>query len=86
MNYIATITSKRQLTIPVAVFENLNFKTGQKVVVSVENNALKIVSAQKLIDQLAGSIKVRPELRGIPFEKALETAKRRYFAKKYGLR
>lgn len=86
MNYIATITSKRQLTIPAAVFGRLNLQTGQKVIVSVEKEVLKIVSAQNLVDQLAGSIKIPPKLRGVPFEEALEVAKRRYFAQKYGLR
>lgn len=86
MNYIATITSKRQLTIPAAVFGRLNLQTGQKVVISVESDTLKVTSAQKLVDQLAGSVKIPPRLRGVPFKDALEIAKRRYFAKKYGLR
>ena len=33
MNYIATITSKRQLTIPAALFKEANLKSNQKVLV-----------------------------------------------------
>ena len=73
MNHLATITSKRQFTIPAAIFKELNLQIGQKVIVSSENNELKIISAQKLVDQLAGSVKIPPKLRGVPFEKELET-------------
>lgn len=42
MNYLATITSKRQLTIPAELYQQLDFKKGQKVLVYKVNKGMKI--------------------------------------------
>lgn len=83
---LATITSKRQFTIPVAAFEDLNFRVGQKVVVTSDNGALKITPAEKLVNDLAGSIRVPKKFKNKNIDEIIEIAKARYFAKKYGVR
>lgn len=85
MNYLATITSKRQFTIPVAIFEELNLQVGQKVIVSEEDGSIKITSALALLDKLAGSVKVPKKYKGMDIDEMIEKAKREYFRKKYGV-
>lgn len=86
MNYLATITSKRQFTIPAAIFKELNFQEGEKVIVSEEDGSMKITSALALLDKLGGCVKVPKKYRGVPIDKMIEMAKREYFKKKYGVR
>ncbi len=86
MNYLATITSKRQLTIPAELFRKLDLKENQKVVISEEDGSIKITSAMALLDKLAGSVKVPKKYKGIPIDKMIEIAKEDYFKKKYGVR
>lgn len=79
---IATITGKRQLTIPASIFRHVGFKKGQKVLVSVENEHVKVESVLNLVEKLAGSIKVPKEFKGSTTEKIIEKAKKKYFANK----
>ncbi len=81
MVQIATITDKRQFTIPASLFKKLNLKEGQKVLVSEENGALKIESALKLIERLAGSISVPARFKGLTPDEMVEKAKKEYFSK-----
>ena len=85
MNYLATITSKRQFTIPVAIFEELNLQVGQKVIVSEEDGSIKITSALALLDKLAGSVKIPKKYQGMDIDEIIEKAKKEYFRKKYGV-
>lgn len=85
MTGLATITSKRQFTIPAAAFLALNLRVGQKVVVSSGDGVLKITPAEKLVNELAGSIKVPLKLRGVPFDVALKKALKKHYSKKYGI-
>ena len=82
MQQTATITSKRQLTIPVEIFRRLGFKKGHKVIVSLENKTIKITSASDLVEKLAGSIKVPNEFKGLPVEQIVKRAKTGYFRNK----
>lgn len=82
MQQTATITSKRQLTIPVAIFNRLGLKQGHKVIVSLEDEVIKIISASSLIKKLAGSVKVPKEFRGMPVERIVREAKTTYFKNK----
>ena len=82
MNYLATITSKRQLTIPVELYNELAYKEGQKVVISKTDEGFKIESALALVDRLAGSVKVPKEYKNLPVEKIITKAKKEYFKNK----
>lgn len=83
MTYSATITSKRQLTIPIEAYKKLNLNKGEKVIVSVESNAIKIESEMSLIDRLAGSVVIPKNLRKTPIEEAIKQGKMNYFTEKY---
>lgn len=79
MKQLATITSKRQLTIPVAIFEELRLKEGERVVVGQEKRKITIQSLKDLVEQLAGSVAVPEKFKGLPIEKIIEQAKKEYF-------
>lgn len=82
MQQTASITSKRQLTIPVEIFNQMGLKQGHKVIISVEDKAIKIISASDLIEKLAGSVKVPKEFKSIPVEQIVQKTKRAYFKNK----
>lgn len=79
MNYIATITSKRQLTIPVDIFQALSLREGEKVLVVQEQNAIKISPIMQLLDHLAGSVKIPKEYKGLTAEEIINKAKKEHF-------
>ena len=83
MNQMATITSKNQLTLPVELFRKVGFRIGEKVIVSEENGSLKIISAEKLVEELAGSIPMPKEWEGKDIDQIVEEARDEYFKKKY---
>ena len=82
MNYLATITSKRQLTIPSKIFKKAGFSDGDKVVISEEKGSLKIVPTQKLLNELEGSIPVPKKFQNKGIDEIIELAKKDYFSKK----
>lgn len=79
MNAIATITSKKQLTLPSKIFEKAGLKEGEKVIVSEENGRLIITPAEKLVEELAGSVSIPKHLRGKNLDQVIEQAKEAYF-------
>lgn len=79
MPSIATITSKRQLTIPVELFKKLNFSKGDKVIVKEKQGSLTITKAQKAVDELYGSISIPEEKRGADVDQAIAQAKLKRF-------
>ena len=79
MAELATITSKRQLTIPVSMFRKLNLKKGQKVIITQDKGFLKIQPGFSLIEELAGSVKIPAKFKGLPLEKIIDKAKKEYF-------
>lgn len=83
MTQLATITSKKQLTLPAAVFKKAGFKIGQKVIVSEEDGHLLITPAEKLVEELAGSVRIPTKLKVQDIDKAVELSKEKYFKDKY---
>jgi len=81
MQQTATITSKRQLTIPSEIFRRLGLKKGHKVIVSVEGSGLKITPALDLIEKLAGSVETPGNYKNISFNNIIKKAKKDYFAR-----
>jgi AbrB family looped-hinge helix DNA binding protein len=86
MTYAATITSKRQLTIPVKLFKSLGLKEGEKVILSENGGGFEARSALALVERLSGSLKVSKKLAKVDVDEAIEIAKARYFNQKYGKR
>lgn len=83
MNQLATITSKQQVTLPVALFRKAGFKIGQKVIVSEENGRLILTPAEKLVEELAGSVPVPKKWKSKDIDQIIEQAKDEYFQEKY---
>lgn len=79
MSTVATITSKKQLTLPSEIFKKVGLRVGEKVVVSEENGRLIITPAERLVEEIAGSVAVPANLRGKDINEVIEQAKRRYF-------
>jgi AbrB family looped-hinge helix DNA binding protein len=64
--FYATITSKLQLTIPIAVAHRLGLKPGDKVLLSVSEEAPETVvltPIKRVIENLAGSLATKRSLR-----------------------
>lgn len=83
MNYIATITSKRQLTIPVALFKKAKFAKGDRVLFEEENGKILLRSATALVEELSGSVKIPKRFYGLDADELIKKAKEEYFNKKY---
>ena len=84
MTYIATITSRGQLTIPSDLFRKTSLKRGSKVIFSVDGDQVKLQPALDLIDNLVGSVTLQPRFRGKNLERVIKEAKTGHF-KKIGL-
>ncbi len=82
MAHLATITSKRQLTIPSALFSKAKFSKGDKVIIEESNGDIRITSSANLVEKLAGSVSVQKHLRGVDLNKAVKIAKKSYFKRK----
>lgn len=84
MNCIATITSKRQFTIPAALFRDANLKTNQRVLVRLisADGVLRIEPMKRIVDQLAGSVRIPSQYKGMDIDKMIEKAKLKYFSEK----
>ncbi|MEK9143328.1 MAG: AbrB/MazE/SpoVT family DNA-binding domain-containing protein [Patescibacteria group bacterium] len=82
MYQTATITSKRQLTIPAEMYRKMNFEKRQKVILSLEVDAIRIESAVDLVDRLAGSLSVPPSYRGKNVDAMIIEAKRVHLQKR----
>jgi len=80
----ATITSKRQLTIPIAIFKKLGLKENQKVLIRENKGILEIESAMAAVERLAGSVKIPKRLQGVDLDQVIEEAIDIHIAEKYG--
>ena len=83
MNGLATITSKRQLTIPAEIYRRMSLSEGKKVTITIEDTALRIEPVEAMIHRLAGSITVPRTYKNMTPDKMISAAKRDYFAKKF---
>lgn len=86
MSQIATITSKKQLTLPVSLFSKAGFRIGQKLIVSEDNGRLILTPAKKLVEELAGSVPMPKKWKGKNIDQIIEQAKDEYFKEKYNLK
>ena len=77
----ATITSKNQLTLPVDIVRKIGLKMGQKVIVSEEKGKVILTPAGKLVEELAGSLKMPKKWQFKSMEEIIEISKKEYFKK-----
>ncbi|MBI2596602.1 AbrB/MazE/SpoVT family DNA-binding domain-containing protein [Candidatus Daviesbacteria bacterium] len=86
MVQIATITGKKQLTIPAKIFERARLKIGQRVMVSEENGSLKITPAERVVEELAGSVALPKRWYGNSIKEVVRKAKEEHFLRKYHIK
>lgn len=79
MQYTATVTSKRQLTLPSEVYRLLGLEKGSKVIITMEDRMAKIEPSLALIDKLAGSLTPPPAYQGLSIDQMIVKAKKEYF-------
>lgn len=82
MYQTATITSKRQLTIPVEMYRKMNLEKRQKVILSLEADTIRLEPAVDLVERLAGSLSVPVAYRGKDLDIMIEEAKHTYIQKR----
>ena len=82
MTFIATITGKRQLTIPADLFNYLSLKNGQKVVISENNGSIIIFPTQNLVNRLAASVSIPDKYKSLSPDQIIQAAKNEYFHQK----
>ena len=83
MNYLGTITSKRQLTIPAELFKKTKLSKGDKVLIEEKDGKIILKPATTLVEELAGSLKVPKRFRGLTEDEMIAKAKKEYFKEKY---
>jgi AbrB family looped-hinge helix DNA binding protein len=81
MTKTATITSKRQITIPAALFKEVGLAERQKVLISEEEGKLVITPIVNLIERLSGSLQVPSRWKGKDIDTIIEESKAEYFSK-----
>lgn len=84
MTYLATITSKRQFTIPSQLFKDIGLSEGDKVLVEESNGELIVKPVMDLIDKLAGSVSIPKFLKDkdLDLDEIIKTSKVEYFKNK----
>lgn len=81
MLQVSTITSKRQLTIPAAIFRRAKLKEGQKVLITQKHGRIQIEPAMTIVERLAGSVEVPARFQDLPVNDLVQTARKEHFTK-----
>lgn len=76
-----SVTSKRQITIPAAIYSKLRLEKGQRLIVFTEKDRIVMEPAEFLIEKLAGSVSVPKRFKGKTLEQVIQEAKQEYFSK-----
>jgi AbrB family looped-hinge helix DNA binding protein len=76
------ITSKRQITIPVKIFNQLDLNKGDRLIVEVDSNRIIFQKAQQLLDELAGSLGIPQRYKNKSLDFIIREAKKEYFIAK----
>lgn len=83
MNYFATISTKRQFTIPVKLFKAAKLQEGQKVVVSYQKGELTVRPAGDIIKKLYGSVRIPKRFQSLTTDEMIKKAKQEHFKKRH---
>ncbi len=81
MSQVATITSKRQLTIPASIFKKVKLNQKQKVLIVEKDGKIIITPFLDQIEKLAGSLQIPKKWKGKSIDEIIEKSKQEYFAK-----
>ena len=85
MVQVATITAKRQLTIPSVIFKKARLRERQKVLVEEKGGVIQIQPSVNRVLELSGSVKLPKRFHGKNAKEIIEIARSEYFLKKYKL-
>jgi len=80
MPSIATITSKRQLTIPASIFLKAKLAKIKRVLVEERGGVILIRPLTAQIEKMAGSLKLPKKFQGLSSEQIIKIAKKEYFS------
>lgn len=73
--YVATVTSKGQLTLPVAVRRSLGIDPGDRVTFVIdEENGARLRRVEHTVKSVRGSIPTPPGLESVDFDDLIEEA------------
>jgi len=81
MTYIATITSKRQITIPAALFSKLALESGTKILITEDQGKIVMSPSESAVRELAGIIKFHRRVSDSQLEKIIEKSKEKRYKK-----
>lgn len=86
MMHLATVSSKNQITLPVAMLGMMGVKSGDKLFLRMDSRKRFVAQKSKgddIVDQLAGSLNkfVKPELRNVSWEEVMRVTKIKMSAK-----
>ena len=84
MIYTATITSKRQITLPAQLFSHLGLEKGQKLTIVRRGDELVMKPAVTTIYKLMGSAKRPAKYKEMDIDEMIEKSKIDYFKNKKG--
>ena len=82
MNQSATVTSKMQFTIPIAIARRVGIGSGDRVAVSEENGRIILTPMKQLIEELAGSLAMPEKWKGKNTDEIISQTKQEYFRNK----
>lgn len=78
--YSATVTSKRQITIPAKLFRELGLKVGDVLnITKTDDDKLQLQNQIDLINNLAGSVQVPEKYKGLSIEELKQKTIQDYF-------
>lgn len=76
------ITSKRQITIPVKIFNQMGLIKGDQLVLEYSNENIIMKKSQQLLDEVAGTIIPPKKYQNKSIDFIIRDAKREYFTNK----
>lgn len=77
-----TISAKRQITIPAELFRKLGLSRGDKMVIEDIDSSFRLTPAEKLVEDLAGSVNMPKRFQKKNIDEIVEIAKNEYFKNK----
>lgn len=82
MIYTATVTSKRQITLPIKLFADFGIEPGDKLTMIAYDDGILMKRQVDLVNKLAGSVKLPVKYQGMEIEKIIHQAKESYWQEK----
>lgn len=82
MTYTATVTSKRQITLPIKLFADFGIEPGDKLTISKQGDGLLVQRQVDLVNKLYGSVRLPKKYKGLTADEFIQKAKESYWDKK----